>query len=88
MEIEIGNNTGQINEEGTELTVYFSPNGWDNRKQWREALESAANNENDSINEEVWTALEELGYELGENHVFDEDDESITYEIIKEREKY
>ena len=83
MEIEIGHNTGEINEEGTELTVYFSPNGWDSRKKWREDLEAAAQNDHDGINEAVWIALEEAGYELGENHVFDEDTKTITYEICK-----
>lgn len=85
MELEINfNYTGEINEDFTEMVVYYDSDGWDSRKNWRMDMESAAENSNDCINEPVWEALEKIGYTLSnEDHEFDEDDECITYKIVK-----
>ncbi len=85
MELEIDFNcTGEINDDFTEMVVYYGSDGWDSRKQWRLDLEAAAENSNDFLNSAVEEALEKIGYTLSnEDHEFDEDDECITYKIVK-----
>lgn len=85
MTLEIDfNYEGEINSSFTEMTVYYSSEGWDSRKNWRQDLEAAAENCCDMITESVEYALEKIGYTLSnEDHEFDEDDERITYKIVK-----
>jgi len=85
MTLEIDfNYEGEINSDFTEMTVYYDSDGWDSRKRWRQDLEAAAENSNDMINESVEEALEKIGYTLSdEDHEFDEDNECITYKIVK-----
>jgi len=83
MEITINSfTTGYVT--GNTMEVQFPSNGWDSRKQWRQDMEAAALDENDLINEEVALALESAGYELAHSgHMFNEDMETITYQIHK-----
>ncbi len=85
MEMEIGFNcTGTITDDFTKMVVYYESSEWDSRKRWRLDLEAAAENANDCVNEPVLDALEKMGYTLSdENHEFDEDNECITYKIVK-----
>ena len=85
MKLEIDwNCIGEINEDFTEMIVYYDSDGWDSRKRWREEMEAAAENAHDGINEPVWEALKKRGYDLSEeDHEFDEDDECIIYKIVK-----
>jgi hypothetical protein len=80
--IEIGMTDGFLNEDDLTLTVNYSSDGWDSRKQWRKDLKLAAKLSNDTITEEVDDALIQVGYELDDNgHVFDEDEEEIIFKI-------
>ena len=77
-------NEGEINSSFTEMTVYYDSDGWDSRRQWRLDLEAAAENSNDMITEAVEDALNKIGYALSiADHEFDEDNECITYKIVK-----
>jgi hypothetical protein len=85
MELEIGwNCRGEINDDFTEIVVYYDSEGWDSRERWRQDMEAASENAHDGINEPVWEALQKIGYDLSEEtHEFDEDDELIVYKIVK-----
>jgi hypothetical protein len=75
---------GYINDDFTEMDVYYESDGWDSYKRWREDLQYASENENDSLNGPIYKALEKIGYTLSnENHEFDEENEVITYKIVK-----
>ena len=85
MEIYIDHNyTGEVNDTFTEMLVYYDSHGWDSIREWRLDLEAAAENNNDCINEAVDEALANIGYTLStENHVFNEDEASIKYKIVR-----
>ena len=85
MEIYIDHNyTGEINDTFTEMVVYYDSYGWDSLREWRLDLEAAAENNNDCITEAVEEALVNIGYTLSnESHVFNEDDTSLTYKIVR-----
>jgi hypothetical protein len=85
MEIKVGYvNEGFLDEETMEFEVSYPSDGWDKMSKWRMDLKAAAKLENDMIVEEVRDTLLPLGYEVNDRgHIFNEDDETITFKIRK-----
>ena len=84
MILEIDCNTGWVDTDLNEMEVQYKRDDWDSSRQWRMDLKEAARNSNDCINGAVEEALEKIGYCLSDKrHTFNEDEESITYKIVK-----
>lgn len=73
-----------LDPDGMTLTVHYDRDGWDSEEEFRDAIQYAAENENDSLTYDVEEALSKHGLALdtSRDHRYDKKEGWIQYHLI------
>lgn len=78
-------NSNSLDIDGLTLTVWYDREGWDNDDDYENELTWAAQNENDTLTEELVEALYPYGLTIDDSaeHTYDLEDGWIDYQLKK-----
>ena len=74
-----------LDMESKTLTVWYTPDNWDDRNDYERSMEALAMNENDILSEEIDELLGEYGFTIdtSREHDFDLRSGRMTLHLVK-----